>query len=74
MPARTYATDVYLTCPCTECEGREVRISCGSSAISHGSPLQPAIKPYTSSYRKAKTRRGRHQAAWSAAAAERRRR
>jgi hypothetical protein len=26
MPARTYATDVYLTCPCSECEGRQVRI------------------------------------------------
>ena len=27
MPARTYATDVYLRCPCSECEGREVRIT-----------------------------------------------
>jgi hypothetical protein len=27
MPARTYATDVYLRCPCPECEGREVRIT-----------------------------------------------
>ena len=27
MAARTYATDVYLTCPCWECEGREVRIT-----------------------------------------------
>ena len=27
MPTRTYATDVYLTCPCPECEGREVRIT-----------------------------------------------
>jgi hypothetical protein len=27
MPARTYATDVYLTCPCAECEGRQVRIT-----------------------------------------------
>jgi hypothetical protein len=27
MPARTYATDVHLTCPCSECEGREVRIT-----------------------------------------------
>jgi hypothetical protein len=27
MPARRYATDVYLTCPCSECEGREVRIT-----------------------------------------------
>jgi hypothetical protein len=25
MPARTYSTDVYLTCPCADCEGREVR-------------------------------------------------
>jgi hypothetical protein len=27
MPARTYATDVYLACPCSECDGREVRIT-----------------------------------------------
>jgi hypothetical protein len=27
MPARTYASDVYLTCPCPECEGRGVRIT-----------------------------------------------
>jgi len=27
VPARAYATDVYLTCPCSECEGREVRIT-----------------------------------------------
>jgi hypothetical protein len=27
MPARTYSTDVYLTCPCPECEGREVHIA-----------------------------------------------
>lgn len=25
MPARTSSTDVYLTCPCPDCEGREVR-------------------------------------------------
>jgi hypothetical protein len=27
MPARRHATDVYLRCPCSECEGREVRIT-----------------------------------------------
>jgi hypothetical protein len=27
MPARTYSSDVYLTCPCSECEGRQVRIT-----------------------------------------------
>lgn len=27
MPARTYVTDVCLTCTCSECEGREVRIT-----------------------------------------------
>jgi hypothetical protein len=27
MPARTYSTDVYLTCPCPDCEGRMVRIT-----------------------------------------------
>ena len=27
MPARTSSTDIYLTCPCAECEGREVRIT-----------------------------------------------
>ena len=26
MPARTYATDVYLACPCSECDGREVTV------------------------------------------------
>jgi hypothetical protein len=27
MSARTYSTDIYLTCPCPECEGRKVRIT-----------------------------------------------
>jgi hypothetical protein len=27
MPARTYSTDVYLTCPCPDCEGRKGRIT-----------------------------------------------
>ena len=27
MPARTQSTDVYLTCPCSEFEGRQVRIT-----------------------------------------------
>jgi hypothetical protein len=27
VPARTYATNVYLTCPGPACEGREVRIT-----------------------------------------------
>ena len=27
MAARTYSTDVYLTCPCPDCEGHEVRIT-----------------------------------------------
>ena len=27
MAARTYATDINLTCPCTECKGCEVRIT-----------------------------------------------
>jgi hypothetical protein len=27
MPPRTYSTDVYLSCPCAECDGREVRIT-----------------------------------------------
>jgi hypothetical protein len=27
MPARTYASDVYLTCRCPKCEGRGVRIT-----------------------------------------------
>ena len=27
MPAKTYSTDVYLTCPCPDCEGRDVRIT-----------------------------------------------
>jgi hypothetical protein len=27
MAARTYSTDVCLTCPCPDCEGRSVRIT-----------------------------------------------
>ena len=27
MTARTYSTDVYLTCPCPDREGRKVRIT-----------------------------------------------
>ena len=27
MPARTYSTDVNLSCPCADCEGRKVRIT-----------------------------------------------
>jgi hypothetical protein len=27
MSTRTYSTDVYLTCPCLDCEGRKVRIT-----------------------------------------------
>jgi hypothetical protein len=27
MAARTYSTDVYLTCPCPDCECRKVRIT-----------------------------------------------
>ena len=29
MPARTHSTDVYLTCPCPDYEGRKVRITLG---------------------------------------------
>ena len=27
MSTRTYSTEVYLTCPCPDCEGRKVRIT-----------------------------------------------
>ena len=27
MPARTYSTDVYLTCPCADCESRKLRFT-----------------------------------------------
>jgi hypothetical protein len=58
MPARTYATDVYLTCPARSVKDARSASRCGSSAISHGSPLQPATKPCTSSCREAMTRSG----------------
>jgi hypothetical protein len=56
MPARTHSTDVYLTCPCSEFEGRQVRITLRSSKTYHGSPRQPATKPCTSSCREAITK------------------
>jgi hypothetical protein len=58
MPARTYSTDVYLTCPCSECDGRQVRITLRKFQNLHGRPRQPATKPCTSSCREAMTRPG----------------
>jgi hypothetical protein len=37
MPAKNLSTDVYLTCPCPDCEGRRSASRCASSAASHGS-------------------------------------
>ena len=34
MSARTYSTDIYLTCPCRDCEGRKVRITLRRSGVS----------------------------------------
>lgn len=48
MSARTYSTDIYLTCPCRDCEGRKVRITLRRSGVSHGSPRQPVTKSCTS--------------------------
>ena len=48
MSARTYSTNVYLTCPCPDCEGRKVRITLRKSEVSHGSPRQPVSKSCTS--------------------------
>jgi hypothetical protein len=48
MPARTYSTDVCLTCPCPDCEGRKVRITLRNSAVSHGPRRQPVSKSCTS--------------------------
>lgn len=58
MPTRTYATDVYLTCPCPECEGREVRITLRKFRNLSPLPRQPATKPCISSCREAMTRPG----------------
>jgi hypothetical protein len=44
MSARTYSTDIYLTCPCPDCEGRKVCITLRRSGVSHGSPRQPVTK------------------------------
>jgi hypothetical protein len=39
MPARTFSTDVYLTCPCPDCEGRNVRITLRKFRESLTTPL-----------------------------------
>jgi hypothetical protein len=43
MPARTYSTDVYLTCPCPDCEGRKARITL-SKFRSHSRLPSPACE------------------------------
>jgi hypothetical protein len=48
MSARTYSTDVCLTCPCPDCEGRKVRITLRKFRVSQGSPRQLASKSCTS--------------------------
>ena len=45
MPARTYSTDVYLTCPCPDCEGRKVRITLPSSGDSSGCDGLTSVAP-----------------------------
>jgi hypothetical protein len=55
MPARTYSTDVYLTCPCPTAKAARSASRCASSAVSHGSPRQPASKSFTSWYPDATT-------------------
>jgi hypothetical protein len=44
MPARTYSTHVYLTCPCPECEGREVHIALRKCRSLSWLPSQPASR------------------------------
>jgi hypothetical protein len=39
MPATTYSTDVNLTCPCADCEGRKVRITLRKFRSLSRSPL-----------------------------------
>jgi hypothetical protein len=48
MPARTYATDVCLTCPCPGCEGRKVRITLRKFRRLSRLPRQPVSKSCTS--------------------------
>lgn len=48
MPARTYSTDVYLTCPAPTAKAARSASRCASSAASHGSPRQPVSKSCTS--------------------------
>jgi hypothetical protein len=57
---RTCVTDVCLTCPHSECEGRRSASHCASSATSHGCPRQPATKPCTRSHPEAITTPGRN--------------
>lgn len=58
MPPRTYATDVYLMCTCSECEGRQVRITLRKFRNLSRLPRQPATKRCTSSCREGMTRPG----------------
>jgi hypothetical protein len=48
MPARTYSTDVYLICPCRDCEGRKVRITLSKFRRLSRPRRQPASKSCTS--------------------------
>jgi hypothetical protein len=58
MPTGTYATDLYLPVPARSVKAARSASRCASSAISHGSPRQPATKPSISSCREAMTRPG----------------
>jgi hypothetical protein len=55
MPARTYSSDVCLTCPCPDCEGREVRITLRKFRSLSRLPSPHASKSCTSSCRDATT-------------------
>jgi hypothetical protein len=49
MPARTYSTEVYLTCrPAPNVKAARSTSRCASSAVSHGSRRQRASKSCTS--------------------------
>jgi hypothetical protein len=45
MPARTYSTDVCLTCPCAHCEGREVQAQVSESLTTPPASMRPSRAP-----------------------------
>jgi hypothetical protein len=64
VPARTYSTDVYPTCPCADCEGRKVRITLRSFRSLSRLPSPACEQVCTSWWPDATTGNSKGQARW----------